>query len=218
MNSVTQFLLVFSILGMVASAEQVGAFPAVSTTTPKQEKSNPTPPPDDEEWITITPTGARSSIQMPKKPRYVERSFSPIKDKPPIKVRLHLATVNEGLTTYIFGYHDLHEIPKTKKNVNDALDGAVRGSVANVLGQLLSSPTVIKYKTNLGRQFVYACSQQEKKYIVTSRVFVVGKRLYQISCLMEESVFSAPVAEKFLQSFRLIQIESDLPPRPRVSR
>lgn len=216
MKIITFCVFSASVVIFMAVANQVCAMQAESTST--TQGSQPKSDDEDPSWITFTPTGARSSFDMPKKPRFVARSFSPVKNEPPIKVRLHLATFNDGKSTLVFGYHDLHEIPRSRKKVNDALDGAVRGSVANVMGQLLTNPTEIKYKHHPGRQFIYVCAQEKTKYVVTARVLMVGKRQYQLSCLMEEEVYDKSIAERFLDSFRLIQPKNDLPPRPRISQ
>jgi hypothetical protein len=217
MKTMIQLTFACSVLGIAAATTQAIAISAEWTAIVQGENAAEKSTAVDESWITLAPDGARSSVRMPKKPRYIERSFSPVKDEPPIKVRLHLATVNEGLTTYVFGYHDLHEIPQTGKKVKEVLDWSVRGSVANVLGQLIADPQVIKYDSNLGRQFVYVCGSEKTRYIVTARIFLVGKRLYQVSCLMEENVFDKTVAEVFLDTFHLIPTKSDLPPRPKTT-
>ncbi len=167
-------------------------------------------------WIKLAPTGARAKFEMPIKPRYVERSFSPIQDEPPVKVRLHLATTNAGTTTFIFGYHDLHKTPADAKTINAALDGAVRGSVGNVLGQLVGPQRrILHARTYHGREFEYQFIQGEKLFQVMAHVFLVGNRQYQLSAVMEKDLFQKPYVEKFLKSFQLIVIEDDAPPRPR---
>lgn len=183
---------------------------------------------DDEllgQWVEMKPTGARASFEMPKKPRYVERIFTPIPNKPPIKVRLHLVTVADGTMTYVFSYHDLHTTPIDRKTTFGALDGAVRGSVANVLGQLVdpadlglkTNPQTIKQDEFYGRQFICRFIQNETSYIVTGRVFMVGKRLYQLNCVMAEDIYDPNLAAKFLRSFQIIIPDDDLPPRPRLA-
>lgn len=177
------------------------------------------------QWITMKPTGARASFEMPSKPRYVERSFSPLLGKPPIKVRLHLSTVADGNLSYVFSYHDLHEIPKDGETTKAALEGAVRGSVANVLGHLVdiqdlgwkTNPMVVRQDKYIGRQFACRFIHSEKRFIVTSRVFLVGKRLYQLNCIMAEDIFDMNLPAKFLKSFKIIVPEDDSPPRPRLA-
>jgi len=198
-------------LGQTAATAQPQAS---APTTAQQETKKPA----DGEWRTIQPSEANAIFDMPKKPIYKERVFKPVIDQPEIKVRLHLATVNQGKTSFIFGYHDIHETPKDRKTLEKALDGAVRGSVVNVNGQLTSKPTKIRFLTHMGRQFAYLYAQGDKRYVVVARVFIVGRRQYQISCIMLESIFDENLASKFLNSFKLVEPENDEPPVPRIKK
>ncbi len=161
----------------------------------------------DSNWVKVEPTNARASIEMPVKPRFVQRSFTPVKNQPPITVNLHIGSVKGTATTMVFGYNDLATKPKTEDETSKVLDGAVRGSVTNVLGQLQSDPIKITYGKHMGRQFVYACVQSDQKFICTSRVFVVDDRQYQITAVMGHEVFEETIAARFLNSFRLVKPE-----------
>ena len=177
----------------------------------------------ERQWIKLSPTGAMASFEMPEKPRSIERKFSPIRNRPPIKVRLHLCTVDEGKTTFGFGYHDLHETPHDVTTIKKSLDGAVQGMIANVWGRLMdaseigmqSNPLSIKYAKHFGREFVYRFARNEKPFVVAARVYIVDGRQYQMYCIMDEEIYSKDLALKFLDSFRVNVPESDLPPRPR---
>ncbi len=187
-----------------------------SSSSPQSEQATQAEPKEGE-WRTISPQDALATFRVPKKPRYVERTFTPVANKPPIKVHLYMSTVNEGKATYVFGYHDLHEYPP-KKARDRILDGAVRGSVVNVEGKLLSDVTRIRFKQHPGRQFYYQYEHTEKLYKVLSRVFLVGKRQYQVSSVALESEFNEALATEFLNSFKLVIIENDEPPVPRTLR
>lgn len=175
------------------------------------------------QWETHRPTGVQASFMMPKKPFYVERSFSPLEGKPPIKVRIFVSSVLEGDITFIFSYHDLHTEPAGRQAISEALQGVVRGSVFNVLGNLLpaeevgmsQNPFAISLDGNLGLQYVYRFARDKEPFIVTSRVFAVGKRIYQLNCIMIEKNYDAFIPAKFLKTIKLHDPDHDLPPRPR---
>ncbi len=175
------------------------------------------------QWETHRPTGARASFMMPKKPFYVERSFSPLEGRPPIKVRIFVSSVLDGEVTFIFSYHDLHTEPANRQAINEALQGVVRGSVFNVLGNLLPAeevgmtrnPFPIGLDGNPGLQYVYRFARNKEPFIVTSRVFAVGKRIYQLNCIMIEKNYDAFIPAKFLKTIKLYDPDYDLPPRPR---
>ncbi len=175
------------------------------------------------QWETHRPSGARASFMMPKKPLYVERSFSPIEGKPPIKVRIFICSALENEITFTFSYHDLHEEPSNRQAIGQALQGVVNGSVFNVLGNLLPAeevgmprnPLSIALDGNPGLQYVYRFARNKEPFIVTSRVFAVGKRIYQLNCIMIEKNYDAFIPAKFLKSIKLYDPDYDLPPRPR---
>ncbi len=192
---------------LVAPSFAVPVF-AIQTSNATQETTEQASTGTDEnasesDWVKVEPSNARASIEMPVKPRFVQRTFTPVKDQPPITVNLHIGSVKGTATTMVFGYNDLATKPKTEDEISKVLDGAVRGSVTNVLGQLQSDPIKITYGKHLGRQFVYACLQSDQKFICTSRVFVVDDRQYQITAVMGDKVFDEIIAARFLNSFRL---------------
>ena len=213
-------VMVGSFLGLTLVPTAAAAYQAPQEPASATKSAAPSKPKAQEEdqWRVIAPSDALATVEMPKKPRYIERTFTPVANKPPIKVHLHLATVNEGKTTYIFGYHDLHEAPDSVVTRDKALEGAVRGSVVNVQGELLSDVTKIRFKNSMGRQFQYQYVQDKKSYIVASRVFIVGKRQYQISALSLQSALNETLVAKYINSFKLLMIENDEPPVPRLRK
>lgn len=94
----------------------------------------------------------------------------------------------------------------------------VRGSIVNVSGQIIDKVTALKYKQFPGRQFSYSYVQGENQFIVTSRVFLVGKRQYQITFLALKAEYDEKLAAKFLNSFSLVPPENDDPPVPRIKK
>ncbi len=174
------------------------------------------PATEQTDWPRFTPSDAGASFQMPSKPRYVERVFTPVKGRPTIKVCLHQTVVDQGNTAFLFAYNDLHETPQDRATIDKILDGAVKGSVINVGGQLLSEPNKFNYKTHFGRQFSCRYVQGEKRFIVTARLFLVGKRQYQFTFMMRESMYDERLAAKYLNSFQLVEPENDDPPVPRA--
>ena len=183
-----------------------------------EQTTNKEKEPKEGQWRRVSPRDALATFLAPKKPRYVERSFTPVANMPPITVHLYLSTINEGKETYIFGYHDLHELSRHKTAIDRTLDGAVRGSVINVDGKLIGAVSPICFKKHSGRQFKYQYEQNEKTYTVLSRVFLVKKRQYQISAVALQSEYNETKATEYLNSFKLVVIINDEPPVPRTNR
>ena len=166
-------------------------------------------------WLDFNPTGSRAKFQMPFKPRFVERTFTPVIGRPPIKVRLYSGTASAGKTNLMFSYNDMNERPRGIKGVANTLEGVVRGSLANVSGQLLNK-TEIVMKGVKGRQFAYQFTdQQGNEFTVLSRAFLKGRRIYQLSAVMGKQIFNETLAAEFLNSFKIVRPKSDLPPTPK---
>ena len=163
---------------------------------------------DSANWLEVKPTGANAEFKMPVKPRYVERMFSPIVNQPPIKVRLHIGSFNQKSSAFVFGYHDLQVTPPTQQDIDNTLDGAIVGSIANVQGKPVSQQT-IRYGEHPGRAFLYQYAQNNEIYQVSARVFLVGTRQYQISALMKADGFDEKIAASFLDSFRILVPEPE---------
>ncbi|MEL7498001.1 MAG: hypothetical protein AAFN77_10350 [Planctomycetota bacterium] len=217
MNSLFKMILFLPFLGLMVV--QSGMAQETDDTSSAAQQAL-----EELEWVAMEPSGALAKFEMPVKPRYVERSFTPVKGRDPIKVRLHIATTNGGKASYIFSYHDLEERPKDSKAIAATLEGAMRGSLMTVSGKLLSEPQEIQYAGAPGRQFVYGYEQRirnkdgdalTEQFFVIARVFLVRRRQYQLSVLMDSDVYEENLAGKYLNSFKLIKPEPDLPPVPR---
>jgi hypothetical protein len=99
----------------------------------------------------------------------------------------------------------------------------VKGNVFNVLGNLLpaeevgmtQNPLSISLDGSPGLQYVYRYARNKEPFIVTSRVFLVGQRIYQLNCIMIEKNYDAFIPAKFLKTIELDALDNDLPPRPR---
>ncbi|MFK7769089.1 MAG: hypothetical protein AB8B55_17835 [Mariniblastus sp.] len=219
---IAYFVLIAPLL-FAASAVAVQTSTESRTQESKQENSTTEAKSTEDgdlqksKWFKITPSDARASFDMPVKPRYVQRTFTPVENQPPITVNLHLGSVEGTATTMVFGYNDLAVKPNSPTAVSKVLDGAVRGSVTNVVGQLLDDPVKIKYEKHMGRAFAYACIQSGKKFVCISRVFIVEDRQYQITAIMGEEVFEKSIADRFLNSFKLEEAKPTTKPEAKDS-
>lgn len=192
------------------------------------------PQQDPDVWIDMAPTGALAEFQMPAKPRYVERKFTPIRGRDPITVKLHIAASEDGKTSYIFSYFDLAEQPRGQGDIKNILDGAVRGSLATVMGSLQEVDEE-KQGRYPGRLFTYTFRQvdredREHDFVVISRILLIRRRQYQLSGIAElsareivdDKITLAPgrqeTISKFLNSFNPVKPKPDLPPEPRPGR
>ena len=169
-------------------------------------------------WLKFNPTGSRAEFKMPFKPRFVERTFTPVKGVPPIKVRMHIGTALDASVNFSFSYNDMNERPRGSKGITNTLEGVVRGSLTNVQGKLLNK-TEIRLKGVKGRQFAYQfADKNDKQYLALSRAFVKDARIYQLSAVMGKDEFNESLAAEFLNSFRIVKAKPDLPPTPKTPK
>jgi hypothetical protein len=95
----------------------------------------------------------------------------------------------------------------------------VRGNVFNVLGNLLPAeevgmtqkPLSISLDGSSGLQYVYRFARNKEPFTVTSRVFSVGQRIYQLNCIMIEKNYDLFVPANFLKTIKLDAPDNDLP-------
>jgi hypothetical protein len=172
--------------------------------------------PDD--WVWVSPHLVGAKVLMPLEPRYVERTFQPVKAEPPVVVRMHLATLPDKTAQFGFGYHDLYRSPGTNRNkIDEILDGARIGAVARVLGKLIDEQEIMVAK-NRGRDFVYTCIQDERPLKIKTRVVLVKKRLFHMNYIAEAQHYDEKLADKMFASFELVDLPVDAPPAPRPGR
>lgn len=202
----------------------VAALIGMSIASPALALQKPTDRPAAEEedlmqlrWVKMNPTGSRAVFEMPVTPRFVERTFTPVRGKAPIKVRMHIAATKNGEYSFVFNYSDLHERPRGRGGVDKTLEGAVQASIVNVNGQMAGEVEAIKLpKQNVpGRQYVFVFrDKNQEEYAVISRIFLKGRRQYQLSAVGKREGFDAKVASRFLNSFNAVRPKPDMPPVP----
>ena len=162
---------------------------------------------DPDGWEILEPQDSKLAFRMPMKPRYVERSFSPILDRDPIIVRMHIATESKERSS-VLSYHDLHDQPSTPREIKEILEGAVKGNVARVLGRL-DDIKEIKVDGFPGREFSFSYTQDKVIHHAFARVVLAGVRQTQITVLYSEGAVDGAFTEKLLNSLVVKEAVTD---------
>ena len=188
---------VFSLATYSGSGNQCRAqqTDAAATEAKTEEGSD-----DSDEWKKQSPEGANAEFLMPTKPRTMQRSFKPVSDKPQIVVKLNLSSIDAGQIVFVFSYHDLHELPESNKQISEILDGAVRGTVARVIGQLNSDENV-SLREFPGRKITYEFTQNGQGLKSDSEIYLIGKRQYVLNAIYKDTNYDAELSKKFFDSF-----------------
>ena len=164
----------------------------------------------DGQWIKHAADDSNAEIMMPAKPRLTERTFRPVADEPFIKVKTWLCTADDGQIVFTLSYHDLYKRPKTRKQEKLTLDGAVKGTIAQVVGNTVGPVDEVKVRTYRGRKFTYEFKIGDQALKSDAEVYLIGKRQYMISTIFKPSNYQPKLSQKLFESFNPFDPEDDL--------
>jgi hypothetical protein len=134
-------------------------------------------------------------VSMPGKPK--EQS------QPAAGTTMHTFTVDERNGAYVVGYGDM-PIPEKEpaEKIKDRLDGAMMGMGGNTGGKVVTQKDITVNSKYPGREFKLAITQP-KKGEIRGKIFLQGKRLYQVFVVGTDAFANSANATKFLDSFTL---------------
>ncbi len=173
----------------------------------------------DTTWVRISPNDVGAAFSMPEEPEHHELTFDKIVRGQIIIVHQYRAIVNDGTASFVFAYNDLQTKMDNPNTIRKTLEGAVRGANARVLGSL-KSVEEIRHGRHVGREFVYIADLDGTLYKFSTRIVLVGQRLFQLNLVMPDEAFDERMARKFFDSFKLTKrkAQTDLPPQPRKKK
>jgi hypothetical protein len=161
------------------------------------------------QWIKHAADGSNAEIMMPAKPRLSERTFRPVADEPFIQVKTWLCSANGKQIVFTMSYHDLHEKPVTRKKIKQTLDGAVKGTVAQVVGNIKDTVEEVKVRTYPGRKFSYEFMLGDQALKSDAEVYLIGKRQYMLSTIFKPSNYQPELSQKFFETFNPFDPEDE---------
>ena len=153
------------------------------------------------QWIKHAADNSNAEIMMPAKPRLSERTFRPVAGEPFIQVKTWLCTADNGQIVFTMSYHDLHQQPETLNQINKTLDGAVKGTVAQVVGNTVDDVEEVKVRTYPGRKFTYEFTVDQQALKSDAEVYLIGKRQYMLSTIFKPSKYRPELSQKFFETF-----------------
>ena len=144
------------------------------------------------QWQLVEPEGGGFSVSMPGTPT-VESETKP-SDLGPYTSKLF--TVTAGNVIYLVGYVDYQ--PSVRLNVQGELDATRDKFLKAVSGTLVAEKKI----TLGGHSGIEFTADIGTTHFVTSKVYVVGQRPYQILAVTRKGADQTD-ANKFLSSFKL---------------
>jgi len=138
-------------------------------------------------WFTVVDDNSMVEVRLPSKPVYKEVTFSPLNGRKSLVNRIHQSLSSDKQMIVDYSWWDMHETPTGRKQINEALDGAVKGSVVNVFGEL-SQMNPIKSGKVPGREFDFkftltAPNGKTSMMSGKSRIFIKENRRYQVTAI-----------------------------------
>ncbi len=184
------FLTITLTCATLRASPQTGAQPASHVA----ETSNG-------QWLKHVAEGSNTEIMMPAKPRLSERTFRPVANEPFIHVKTWLCTADGGQVVFTMSYHDLHKQPETQKQIKKVLDGAVKGTIAQVVGSSSDIVENVKVRIYPGRKFTYEFTVNGQELKSDAEVYLIGKRQYMLSTIFKHAKYSPELSQKFFETF-----------------
>jgi hypothetical protein len=152
------------------------------------------------QWQQIGSQDGRFALMMPEFPDYnVQEVLTPVGP-----LELHIFSVNSEDSVFMAAYNDYPEFVVSSSDVGKMLDGARDGAVSNVDGTLLSE-SQIRLQGYPGREMWIEADVEGQEGLARARIFLVGRRMYQILVAGPKSQFPSQDAERCLNSFLLVQ-------------
>jgi uncharacterized membrane protein len=154
-------------------------------------------------WFTVVDDDAMVEYRLPSKPTYKEITFSPIKGRTARVNRIHGSLSSDKQIDVAFSWWDLHEAPE-KSRLKDTLEGAVKGSVLNVFGELTRMDNISSGRVP-GRDFDFKFvinPPDGKTYEMSgkSRIFIKGNRRFQMQVISYAGKENEELTNKFFDS------------------
>ena len=201
-HSIVLFAIIFS---------TISAGMAIDCSAQQSNADEPAAEADagSDEWLKQNPEGSNAEFRMPNEPREMERSFKPVADRPQIAVKINLCSMERGQIVFVFSYHDLHDLPDSRVKIKEILDGAVKGSVARVIGQL-NSDEKVSLREYPGRKISYEFTQNGQGLVSDSEIYLIGQRQYVLNTIFKDTNYDPQLSQKFFESFNPFNPEESL--------
>lgn len=153
-----------------------------------------------ETWISYVAKKAGFRVLFPEKPFYIEVDAS----TPPVRRTNHMYTALSNPVVYMLAYSDHPVLPEREKEDLNADYEFLKSNLKNIKGEIVSEKEVV-----LGKYTGREITAKSKDIIVTDRLFLVNKKLYQVLVTISEkdlnNVYVQKLVQKFFDSFAILE-------------
>jgi hypothetical protein len=150
------------------------------------------------DWVSFNSSDGRFSVGMPKKPEENVRDI----DSAVGKLQLHTFPSSSAIGYFMVSYGDYPNEPAADRR-EPVLDGVRDGVISGLEGELISE-TKISINGYPGRELLAKKTIESSETTFNWRIYLVGRRVYQVAAATKKADSTSPEIAKFLNSFRLI--------------
>ncbi len=150
------------------------------------------------EWSKVDSIEGRFSVVMPSKPETGVRDV----DTAVGILKLHTFGASNTTGQFLISYADYPNESTTATQQEAVLDG-VRGGVIKGLNADLISETRVTIKGYPGRELRATRTIEGTQVVFSWKMFLVGKRLYQLGVATSKADAESPDIQKFFMSFQI---------------
>lgn len=157
------------------------------------------------EWVTFNSPEGGFSVLMPTKPEMEVKEV----DSAVGKIPLHNFSSSTSDSYFIVSYSDypVEAAADRREAVLDGVrDGVIKGTEAELVSEkklTLSGPGGQSATSYPGREFLAKRTIQGNEALLTWRIYLVGRRLYQVAAVVIKTSTAAPDVQRFLASLQL---------------
>jgi hypothetical protein len=148
-------------------------------------------------WEKFNSTDGRFSVHLPGKPAFEAKEV----DSPIGKLTLHAYSASNNRGYFLASFGDYPSEPKDAAQIEKVLDSVADGVLKGLGAELISEVKKISLGANSGREFSAKKAEQGMQVVFTWRIYLVGRRLYQLAAVTKESDAKSSEVSKFLTSF-----------------
>ena len=152
------------------------------------------------EWSKLDSVEGRFSASMPSKPEPgtldVDTNFG--------KVSLYTFSSSSQVAQLVMSYADYPREPSDVAQYEKVLDGVRDGVLKGLKADLISETRVV-LKNHPGRELRAKKMSGEVEIVFTWKMYLVGRRLYQLGAATTKADAEAPDLQRFFNSFQLME-------------
>jgi hypothetical protein len=152
---------------------------------------------NDSDWLSFSTYEGGFSIEAPD--NFQEKNIVVKSVIGPLKFKIYLLEMEQAV--YLVGYSDYPDSIIEVKTPDELLQFATEGAIKNLKGEV-KKDTEISLGKHPGREVVIVIPKVENEHRL--RLYLVGKRLYQLSVFIPEGQVVEADPERFFNSFRLL--------------